>query len=425
MAVIQRRETKDGRVRWTLRVFIGRDLESGRREFVIKTFGRQKDAKDEATRLENMKAKGGLTAPSKEPLVKYLRRWLDEVKEGRIEPRTLHDYRGLVDRYIQRPPEGTPKIGLIPLHRLRPPAFEGLYAFMWKELGLAPRPIQYLHSVLRQALGHAVKTGAVAKNPTDHVRPPSQPHEGNGKKAMRAMSEEEAGRFLEAAREDRHEALWFVLLMGGLRPGEALGLLWDDVDLKSGKLHVQRALSRVGVKGWALKEPKTDRARRVVVLPPIAATAIGEWRTFQVEERLLLGEEYQDHGFVFATPFGQPLDGSNLYAYHFRPIMARAQLGEWEVWKAGEWVPWDRTEPLPKQKKWKRWRPAHRVYDLRHTCATLLLKRGVNPKIVSERLGHASITLTLDTYSHVLPDMQESAADELEAAFGGRVPRRA
>ncbi len=405
---------KRGNGRWTMRVFIGRDPDTGKRKFVTRTFDRKKDADAEARRLERMRDLGSLTQPSKEPLTKYLKRWLDEEKEGKLRARTLHEYRGMVKRYIEKPPEGAPPIGAIPLHRLTPAAFSGLYAFLWKEHGLAPRTLQYLHTVLRQALGYAVRTGALARNPTDHVSPATQLRGTSGadaaaKKTVRAMSEEEAARFLEAARSDRYYALWAVLLTGGLRPGEALGLEWEHVNLEEGKIHVQQALTRVGVKGWKRVPPKTAKARRVVVLPEVAVSALRAWRAAQAKGRLLLGTEYEDHGFVFTTEFGAPLDGSNLYARNFNRIMAAAKLGTWEKVRVGNRV----------KKEQDRFRPAFRMYDLRHTCATLLLKRGVNPKIVQERLGHASITLTLDTYSHVLPDMQEGAADELQAMFSG------
>src|SRR5690606_2341775 len=121
---------------------------------------------------------------------------------------------------------------------------------------------------------------------------------------------------------DRHFALWTVLLTGGLRPGEALGLAWEHVNLEEGKIHVQRALTRVGVKGWKLVPPKTSKARRVVVIPAVAVDALRSWRAAQGRERLQLGEEYEDNGFVFTTEFGAPLDGSNLYARNFNRIMA-------------------------------------------------------------------------------------------------------
>lgn len=224
------------------------------------------------------------------------------------------------------------------------------------------------------------------------------------------MSEEEAGRFLEAARPDRYFALWATLLTGGLRPGEALGLRWSDVNLDTGRLHVDRALIRVG-RGWKLKRPKTAKARRVVALPPVAAEALREWRRKQAEERMLLSAEYQDNDFVFANPFGKPLHRDNLGRQNFRRICERAGLGEYGPVPAKP-----KGQPGPRKKR--PFRPRHRPYDLRHTCATLLLKKGVNVKIVSELLGHASVTLTLDIYSHVIPGMQEMAATEMEAMFG-------
>lgn len=413
MAQIEKR--KNGR--WTMRVFIGRDPDTGKRKFVTRTYDRKKDADAEARRLERMRDLGSLTQPSKEPFGTYLKRWLEEVKAGAVRARTLEDYTALIRRYVKKPPEGAPPIGSIRMDRLTPAAFEALYTWMWKDQELAPRTIRYLHSVLRQALGYAVKTGKIPRNPTDNIqlkKLTKEEAEGTdklqtteqGKKP--AMSEEEAGRFLEAARADRYHALWVVLLMGGLRPGEALGLGWDDVDLDGARIHVRRALTRRGVEGWALVPPKTARGRRTVLLPAVAVEALRSWRATQGRERLQLGDEYQDHGFVFTNEFGAPLHGSNLYARNFRRIMAAAELGAWEEVQVGDRV---------KAKK-KRFKPAFRMYDLRHTCATLLLKKGENPKIVSERLGHSSITLTLDTYSHVLPDMQEGAADKMQTMFG-------
>lgn len=100
-----------------------------------------------------------MLAPSRDPLVTYLRHWLDNVKAGRVRDRTLHDYRGMLRRYVEHPPEGAPKIGSVRMHRLTPQAFEELYTFLWAEAGLPPRSVQYLHSILRQALGHAARTG--------------------------------------------------------------------------------------------------------------------------------------------------------------------------------------------------------------------------------------------------------------------------
>ena len=171
MASVRKVELASGSTRWRVRVFIGSDPKSGKRTYVTRTFDRKRDADAEATRLERQKDLGALTTPSKEPLATYLVHWLDTVKEGRIRARTLHDYRAMVRRYIERPPEGAPPIGSIRLDRLAPAAFEALYAFLWKETGLSPRSLQYLHSILRQALGHAVGTGALVRNANSPALP--------------------------------------------------------------------------------------------------------------------------------------------------------------------------------------------------------------------------------------------------------------
>ncbi len=193
-------------------------------------------------------------------------------------------------------------------------------------------------------------------------------------------------RFLAVLEGDRYSALFALALSTGMRPGEYLGMRWTDVDLSKPAVTVRRALVwRTKRGGWYFTEPKTSRSRRTIPLPDSMIAALVEHKRRQSEERLRLGSEWQDHGLVFTTSLGSPLNISNLTAKHFKPALDRAGL--------------PRTI---------------RLYDLRHTCATLLLTAGENPKVVSERLGHASVTLTLDVYSHVLPDMQKAATDKLE-----------
>jgi integrase len=233
------------------------------------------------------------------------------------------------------------------------------------------------------------------------------------RRKVEAMSPEEAEAFLKAARSDRYHALWTVLLSGGLRPGEAIGLVWSDVDLDAGKIHVQRSLTRRGVEGWKLVEPKTPRSRRSVALPEFAVAALRTHKAAQNEERLLLGSEYQTHdtgAFVFATEFGAPLSLPNLYRRNYRRICAAAGLGTWEEVE---------VQGKKSKRTKRRFAPTYRLYDLRHTAATLLMRAGVHPKAVSERLGHSTVAFTLDTYSASLPDMQEEAAEKLEAMLGG------
>lgn len=415
MAQIVRRELRDGRIRWTLRVDLGRDP-SGKRKIVTKTFDRKKDAEAEGRRLERLRDMGAQfanTSMAREPFISYLKRWL-EAKAGEVRPRTLDDYSGIIARYVENPPEGAPPIGSVRLDRLAPEAFEALYTWM-RNAGLSPRTIEYTHTVLRSALKDAVARKVLAANPTDHAKVPRRRKiEGTEEQtAVKAMTEEEARRFIEAARSDRYFALWLLLLTGGLRPGEALGLKWSDIDFENSRIQVVRSLTRRGVEGggWRLTPPKTATARRTVPLPESTMKALREWKRQTARERLLAGSEYEDtDGLAFVTPFGSALHLSNLHRGPWRRIMEGAELGEREP---------EPPKPARGPRAKPRFRPAFRIYDLRHTCATLLLKRGVSPKVVQERLGHSSVTLTLDTYSHVLPTMQQVAADELEAMLGG------
>lgn len=223
-----------------------------------------------------------------------------------------------------------------------------------------------------------MRLNLLVRNPADLTEPPRL-----ARREMKALSPAEAEAFLAAAQTDRWNALWLLLVTSGLRPGEALGLKWPD--LARNRVQVQRVLVPGSKGSWRLEEPKTDRSRRVVVLPDSVARTLQTHRRQQAEEKLLAGQAYEDHGFVFATPTGTPPSYRGLVLSHFNRIMQRAGLAP------------------------------RRVYDLRHTAATLLLVLGEHPKVVSERLGHSSVTITLDTYSHVLPDMQERAAAKLES----------
>lgn len=198
---------------------------------------------------------------------------------------------------------------------------------------------------------------------------------------MRCLSPSEANAFLLTAREDRWHALWEILTLSGLRPGEALGLKWSDVIANT--IGVQRALLRAGEQ-WVIAEPKTRRSRRTVPLAASTMKALQSHRRLQAQEKLKAGANYRDNDFVFANSTGMPIDIKNITARHFRKVLATAGL------------------------------PIIRLYDLRHTAATLMLAAGVNPKVASERLGHSTIVLTMDTYSHVLPDMQQDAVDRVD-----------
>lgn len=407
------------RLRWDASCYLGRD-ETGHVRFTCKTFAREADAKAWKHAQEVQRAQlgpGAASREARETLGAFLRHWLT-TKEGQVRVRTLVDYRDTLFRFVLRrapddperrpePPADAPRLADVRLDKLTPQGLEVAYNW-WRAHDKSARTIRCLNAIISQALSSAVRKGAIPRNPAALVDLPAT--ERSGDQAVHAFTKEQATAFLAAARTDRLSALWHVLLLGGLRPGEAFGLKWSDVDLEERRIHVVRSLTRVkGIEGWSLTEPKTKNARRSVPLPPVAMTELRAWKRRQAEERLALGPEWQDHGFVFTTHHGAPLHGANLHGSSFKAVMAAANLGTW-----GEQPKKKRSGP-PKRRPFT---PAFRMYDLRHSAATLLLLAGESVKVVSERLGHASVSLTLDVYSHVLPTMQEGAAEKLEAMFG-------
>jgi len=205
----------------------------------------------------------------------------------------------------------------------------------------------------------------------------------------KVLTPEEARRLLDAARGDRLEALYSVALALGLRQGEALGLKWSDIDLDSGVLRVRRAAQRIPRQGTRFVETKTGRSRRTLFMPPVVISALRAHRARQILERLAAGQHWVELDVVFASQFGTLADGPNV-THRFHRLLKKAGL------------------------------PPMRFHDLRHACASLLLVQGVHPRVVMETLGHSQISLTMNTYSHVLPALQREAADRMEAVLGGR-----
>jgi integrase len=203
---------------------------------------------------------------------------------------------------------------------------------------------------------------------------------------IRPLTPDQVKTLFEAAKGDRLEALYVLAVTTGLRQGKLLGLKWDDVDMEAGTLQVRRTLT-TAKGGPVLSAPKTKSSRRTVKLSQTALEALRSHLVRQLEEIDRVGSLWRENGLIFASEVGEPLDRRDLTTHRFKPLLKRAGL------------------------------PKIRFHDLRHTCATLLLSKNVNPKIVSEMLGHATIAITLDTYSHVLPTMQESAAKAMEDAL--------
>ena len=284
---------------------------------------------------------------------------------------------------------------------LHPLDIQKLYNDM-QDRGLSARTVRYVHAVLSSALKQAVKWHMLSRNCCDAVESPRVT-----RREMQALSPEQANRFLGAAAESDHGIVFSFALATGMRPEEYLALKWSDIDLEKGTATIRRTLVWRKGGGWYFGEPKTSRSRRTVPLPASLVRSLLTHRRTQGETRLRLGQKYHNHELVFAAHEGTPHHLRNLTQRHFRPILAKAgtaKEGEEQSAVTGLWP--DKLKTL-------------RLYDLRHSCATLLLAAGENPKVVSERLGHARIVLTLDIYSHVLPSMQQAATEKLERILFG------
>jgi integrase len=304
--------------------------------------------------------------------------WLERTKSA-VRPSTFRRYRELLTIHA------VPVLGKAPLARLTPTQVESLYAALL-EYGLAPATVRQLHAILHHVLKDALRKGIVQRNVCDLVTTPRVPrHE------IRPLTPEEADKVLRAAVGVRLEALYVLALTTGMRQGELLGLRWRDVDLEAEVLSVRVTLQKVAGR-YTLAEPKTTRGRRRIPLVPEAVAALRAHRARQSEERLRVGQAWRGLDLVFCDETGEPLNGISVLRYSFYPLLKRAGVEK------------------------------VRFHDLRHTTATLLLREGVHPKIVAELLGHATISITLDTYSHVLPDMMRRATAAMSRAL---YPRQA
>ena len=254
---------------------------------------------------------------------------------------------------------------------------------------LSPRSVRYLHAIVRRALSDARRWGLVVRNVADQADPPRP---DRNREAMRVWSAEQVRSFLEHVRGDRLYALWLLLATTGMRRGEACGLSWDDIDLGAARIAVRRNLTAVRGRGqdrvasWS--EPKTSKSRRSVAIDTATAETLRAHRKFQLEERLAAGPAYVELGLAFCREDGSELD-PDWVSKRFERLVVAAGV------------------------------PRIRLHDLRHTHATLALQAGVHVKVVSERLGHATVGMTLDTYSHVIPALGEDAAAKVAALMLG------
>jgi integrase len=370
-----------GKNRWELCVYLGRGPDGKKLYRWHPVRGTRADAQRELARLVNSFNTGTYVAPTKLTLGEYLERWLADYAKGHVAPTTYQRYEQVVRQHL------VPALGHIRLSRLQP---RDLLAYYTKaqESGrrtreggaLSSTSVLQHHRILHCALRHAVMQGVLVVNPADRVHAPKKV-----RREMRALDENQTARLLAVAEGTPLYAAVLLAVSTGLRRGEILGLRWQDVDLEGGRLTVQQTLEETRA-GLAFKLPKTAKSRRCIPVPAFAVAALRQHRVEQAKLKLRLGPAYRDNWLVCARPTGEPIRPNSL-SPAFAKLVRRAGL------------------------------PTIRFHDLRHTHASQLLKIGTNPKIVSERLGHSTVGLTLDTYSHVLPGVQEHAVEQFDAAI--------
>ncbi|MCH7667580.1 MAG: tyrosine-type recombinase/integrase [Acidobacteria bacterium] len=361
---------------------------TGRRRLRSETFDTKTEARAWLTARLAEVATGRVSDPGTLTVGEYLQDWLGSLGMAQLEAATVSWYRSAVIRHI------IPALGGVKLSKLSAIQVEAFLAEKAEngrldgKGGLGPVSVRRLHVTLRKALAAAVRKGMLATNPVDLADKPKIPPVDVTESCW---TPEHMTAFLEATKADRLAPLWRTACMTGLRRSELCGLQWPDIDLDAGVLSVKRAMVQVDGKP-ILKGPKSASSRRAVDFDAGTVAVLRRWKVSQLEERLLAGTAWEQGDWVFTNEIGAPWRPDSLTKTFLKTARA--------------------TE-LPRTD----------VRGLRHAHATAMLRAGVHPKVVQERLGHSSIAVTMDIYSSVLPGMQREAIDRLASMMEpGRGP---
>jgi len=368
---------------WTYVLYLGRDASGKKQQKWVGGHRTKREAEDALVEaLERMRT-GMWVDPGVTPLGEFLAEWLAAMETNVLDT-TFRAYEQSMRNWV------VPRLGAVRLAEVSPMHLRSLQTELLRDGrvdgkgGLAPRSVASCRRVLSQALKDAVRWGLLIRNPMDAVDPPRVVEA-----EMVTWSDTQARAFLDAAAGDRLYAMWVLLLTTGVRRGELAGLRWDDVELDRATMAIVRNRISAGRgKAVSTHQPKTRRGRRNVALDVTSVDVLRAHRTAQMEERMRLGPAWIDSGYVFCGADGAPLHPDTITAT-FKSIISDLDV------------------------------PQIRLHDLRHTSATLALKAGIHPKVVSERLGHATVSITLDLYSHVLDGMQAEAAEQIGAVVFG------
>ena len=303
---------------------------------------------------------------SRQTVGQYLDHWLDICARPRLRAKSFRDYSTLLTRYVR------PRLGERRFGELSAAEIQGLYGELLNRK-LSPRTIRYTHSVLFSALRQAVRWKLLLTNPAEEVYLPR-----HSRRRFTVFDVEQAKQFIAAISGHRYQVLFALAMTTGMRPSEYLALTWSDIDLEHGCVSVSKTLQH-REKSWFFEDTKRERSRRTIKLQSWVIALVRSLK----EKAIAAGAKAKD--MVFTSERAGPIHEAKLVERHFKPLLVSAGL------------------------------PNIRLYDLRHTAATLALAAGVSPKVVSEQLGHASVAFTLEVYSHVLPHMQDEAAMKVEA----------
>lgn len=376
---------KRGKNSWAIVVDIGRDPLTGKRKQQwVSVKGSKKEAEKRLAEILHHVDTSTFVKPSKVTVAEFLDRWLQNYVWPNLAPRTAEGYEHTIQQHL------IPSLGSLPMTQLRPEHIQQYYSEKLTsgrrngKGGLSPRTVRHHHATLHDALQTAVKWGLLGRNPADAVNQPRyQRYEAH------ILNEEDVHVFLEATRSTPYYALFYLALFTGMRRSELLALRWSDVDLDLAHVSVARTLHHLRDGTTIFRVPKTPKGRRLVALPPSAALVLREHRDNQKAESILLGRSLTEDDLVFAQPDGSPLLPDTV---------------------THAWIKLARRSGLA----------GVRLHDARHSHASLMLKAGIHPKVVQERLGHASIQITLDTYSHLVPSLQTAAAVRFDEGLAAR-----
>jgi integrase len=364
---------------YSIKVSLGRDAAKAKYKYQWVTVkGTKKDAEKRLSELLNQLDNGTFIKPGKTTLGEYLERWLKEYCWPNLSPRTSEGYESIIRCHL------IPALGKIPLTQLKPEHLQRYYSE--KLLGgrydgkgaLTHTTVSHHHTCIHRALKMALRWGLINRNPADSIAAP-RPQSSE----MHTMNEDEVNRFLNAADNTPYYELFYLALYTGMRRSELLALKWFDVDLLLCQISVTHSLHHLRTGEIIFRQPKTAKGRRMISLSPSVALLLQEYKDKQSIRRAMMGTELKDEDLIFSDFQGKPLLPDTVS--HF-------------------WLKLIRRIGLEKI----------RLHDARHTHASLLLKAGIHPKIVQERLGHATISTTLDLYSHVSPGLQQAAAESFD-----------